>query len=164
MMPKGHSPLVVSWQTITRLFVMKFIPIFSILSAAVFAHLAQGETVRVTYDALYDNPTWPLSSAACSRALGAQWPTLGSVPNYPFVGGIPGLTWASTLCGTWWQLKYTASNGTTSNINITAVDAASYGFNISKTAFSSWVGSSGVAAGSVTATAVQLPPAGCGIF
>ena len=140
---------------------MRFIPTLAILSATVFARLAQSGTVRVTYDTLYDNPTWPLSSTACSSALGREWPTLGAVPNYPFLGGIPGLTWASPLCGTCWQLKYVASNGTTSIINITAVDTA-YTYNISKVAFSTWAGSSGVAAGSVTATAAQLSPASCG--
>ncbi|KAI9567406.1 Cerato-platanin [Boletus coccyginus] len=144
---------------------MRFIPSLAILSAAVLPCLAQSGTVKVTYDTDYDDPTWPLSKTACSNGvngLEAKWPTLGDVPSYPAVGGIPGLTWNSTLCGTCWQLQYVA-NGTTSTVNITAVDSG-YTYNIAETAFSTWAGSSGVAAGFVYATAVQVPAAGCKIF
>ncbi|KAH0832011.1 Cerato-platanin [Lanmaoa asiatica] len=127
--------------------------------------LAQSGTVKVTYDALYDNPALSLGNTVCSggvNGLESKWPTLGNVPNYPFVGGIPGLTWNSPLCGTCWQLSYLAPDGTTSTIAITAVDEA-YAFNIAENAFIAWAGSSGVTAGYVYATAVQVSPANCGI-
>jgi hypothetical protein len=144
---------------------MRFIPSLAILSAAVLPCLAQSRTTRVTYDSTYDISTWPLTSTACSNGvngLTAKWPTLGKIPNFPFLGGIPVLTWNSTLCGTCWQLVYVAPSGTTQSITITAVDAA-YSFNIGKGAFTALAGSAGVAAGSVVATAVQLAPAKCGI-
>ncbi|KAH0832021.1 Cerato-platanin [Lanmaoa asiatica] len=145
---------------------MIFISSLAILAAAALPCFAQSGTVKVTYDTMYDDPTWSLGNTACSNGvngLESKWPTLGNVPNYPFVGGIPGLTWNSTLCGTCWQLAYLAPNGTTSTIAITAVDEA-YTFNIAENAFSTWAGSSGVAAGYVNATAVQVSPADCGIY
>ncbi|KAI9573687.1 Cerato-platanin [Boletus coccyginus] len=144
---------------------MKVFSFLAILSAAVLPCLAQGGTVKVVYDATYDNPSWPLSGTACSNGangLQSKWPTLGVIPKFPNVGGIPGLTWNSPLCGTCWQLKYVGPNGATSTINIVAVDAAGT-FNIAKSAFTTWAGSAGVAAGSVTATAVQVPGSSCGI-
>ena len=141
---------------------MKLIPSLAILSAAVLPCLG---TSKVTYDATYDNPNWPLSGTACSNGvngLEAKWPTLGKIPNFPFVGGIPGLSWNSPLCGTCWQLSYVAPNGTTVTTTITAVDS-SQDFNIGKTAFTAWAGSSGIAAGSVIATATQVAASKCGI-
>ncbi|KAF8551951.1 Cerato-platanin [Imleria badia] len=145
---------------------MKFISSLAILSSAVFPCLAQSGNVRVTYDTLYNEATWPLSSTACSNGVNGlenKWPTLGNVPNYPFVGGVPGVVWNSTLCGTCWQLVYTAANGTVSNITVTAVDAAGT-FNLAEAAFSTLAGSSGVAAGAVNAVATQVLPADCGIL
>ncbi|KAF8555729.1 hypothetical protein OG21DRAFT_1410378, partial [Imleria badia] len=61
---------------------------------------------------------------ACSNGvngLEGKWPTLGDVPDNSFLGGIPGFTWNSTLCGTYWQLEYEAP---TNIMTIIAVDAA----------------------------------------
>ena len=144
---------------------MMFITSLVLLSSAILPCFAQSGNVRVTYNTLYDDPSWPLSSTACSNGVNGlenKWPTLGDVPNYPFVAGIPGLVWNSTLCGTCWQLEYDA-NGTKSLITVIAVDEAGT-FDVAEAAFSSWLGNSGVAAGAVNATATQLSPSDCGIY
>ncbi|KAG9312667.1 Cerato-platanin [Chiua virens] len=138
---------------------MKFLSMLAVLSAAVSPSIAQSGSVKVTYDSLYDNPNWSLGNTACSdgpNGLQSKWPTLGVIPGYPAVGGIPGLTWNSPLCGTCWQLSYVDSANMAHHIKITAVDAA-FTFNLAEDAFAGWAGPSGVAAGSIAATAVQVP-------
>ncbi|KAG6372453.1 Cerato-platanin [Boletus reticuloceps] len=137
---------------------MKFISSLAILSAAVLSCLAQSGNVRVTYDNMYDDPNYPLSGTACSNGVNGlenKYPTLGTIPNFPFVGGIPGLTWNSTLCGTCWQLTYIAPDGTIFGVEIFAVDEA-FTYNIAEEAFTTLAGSAGVAAGAVNATAFQV--------
>ncbi|KAG6333256.1 hypothetical protein ID866_5837 [Astraeus odoratus] len=137
--------------------------------AAIFApqtvFASPGSAASVTYDYNYQNPSFPLSSTACSNGdnglVTKGYPTLGSLPNFPNVGGIPGLVWNSPLCGTCWELVYTYPNGNTSTVVITAVDA-SYLFNLSPQAFGSLAGATGFAAGTVKATATQVPASSCG--
>ena len=145
---------------------MRLIPSLAILSSAVLPCLAYTRRARATYDYIYNNPNWALSNTACSNGVNGledKWPTLRDVPNYPFVGGVPGLTWNSTLCGTCWRLDYDAPNGTINIMKIIAVDAAGT-FNIAEAAFRTWAGSGGVDAGAVNTIATLLSPADCGIF
>ncbi|KAG9315494.1 hypothetical protein JVU11DRAFT_3108 [Chiua virens] len=77
---------------------MKFISTLAILSAAVLPCFAQSGNVKVTYVALYDDPSWPMDNTACSNGvngLASTGPTLGDVSGYSAVAGIPGLTWNS---------------------------------------------------------------------
>ncbi|KAG9315824.1 Cerato-platanin [Chiua virens] len=139
---------------------MKFISTLAVLSAAVLPSLAQSGSVKVTYVGLYDDPNWSLDSTACSNGangLDTKWAVLGDIPNFPAVAGIPGLTWNSPLCGTCWELSYDDGANMMHNITVTAVDAAYSTFNVAEDAFTSWAGTSGVAAGSIEATAVQVP-------
>ncbi|KAG9315826.1 Cerato-platanin [Chiua virens] len=132
---------------------MKFISSLAILSAAVLPCLAQ--SVKVTYVGLYDDPSWPMDSTACSNGvngLASKWPTLGDIPGYPLVAAIPGLTWNSTLCGTCWDLSYADGvDGT-----FIAVDAAYSTFNIAEYVFNDFAPGA-VQAGSFEATATQVP-------
>ena len=144
-----------------------FITSLILLSFAILPCFAQGGNVRVTYNTLYDDPSWPLSSTACSNGVNGlenKWPTLGDVPSYPFVMGIPGLVWNSTLCGTCWQLEYEYdADGDKIVTVVIAVDEAGT-FDVAEAAFSAWAGNSGVEAGAVNATATQISPSDCGIF
>ncbi|KAG9315825.1 Cerato-platanin-domain-containing protein [Chiua virens] len=138
---------------------MKFIFSLVILSAAVLPSLAQSGTAKVTYVGLYDNPDWPLDSTACSNGdngLDTKWPTLGDIPGYPLVAGIPGLTWNSPSCGTCWELSYVNDIGVTHTVTVTAVDAA-YTFNLAKSVFMELADASAVQAGFFEATAAQIP-------
>ncbi|KAG2351477.1 Cerato-platanin [Suillus spraguei] len=99
-----------------------------------------------------------LSSVACSNGLHH----FGSLPTFPRIGGIPNATWNSTLCGTCWNLKYTAANGSYQSINITAVDAADT-FNLSEEASEELTNSTVVAAGKVAVNATQIAVSYCGL-
>ncbi|KIJ64640.1 hypothetical protein HYDPIDRAFT_28574 [Hydnomerulius pinastri MD-312] len=144
---------------------MKFATVFA--SLAVFALPIFAETVEVTYNTNYDDASFPLSSTACSNGvngLESKYPTLGSIPNFPNVGGIPGLVWNSTLCGTCWTLTYTEESGSTNEIFIFAVDE-SYTFDISLSAMNLLTGGIAVEKGTVNATAAQwLTNVDCGSF
>ncbi|KAG1885076.1 Cerato-platanin [Suillus subluteus] len=122
--------------------------------------------VKVTYDDFYDNAATSLSDVACSNGanglLTKGYTTLGSLPSFPRIGGIPDLTWNSALCGTCWNLQYFTSAGTHESINITAVDAADT-FNLSLEAFDEFTDDTGVAAGGVYANSTLIDASFCGI-
>jgi hypothetical protein len=87
---------------------MKFTTLLTTL--VIFALPALADSAKVTYSTFYDNPNTFLGITACSNGaneLQAKYPTLGSIPHFPYVGGIPGLTWNSPKCGSCWQLTYT---------------------------------------------------------
>lgn len=146
---------------------MKFTAVLGALAAFVVPQVALAQsTVKVTYDLNYKNSTVPLNSTACSNGVNGLetrgYPTLGSLPTYPNTTGIPGLTWNSTLCGSCWTLSYTFSNGTTTKVTVTAVDAAST-FNMAPQPFGFLAGIDGYEAGSVQATAIQVAASECGL-
>ncbi|KIK95706.1 hypothetical protein PAXRUDRAFT_140072 [Paxillus rubicundulus Ve08.2h10] len=142
---------------------MKFTTVLA--TFAIFALPSLAETVDVTYSTFYDDPNTSLGITACSNGVNGlqeKYPTLGSIRNFPNVGGIPGLTWNSTLCGTCWQLTYTEDSGQTNTVNIVAVDGA-YTFNLSLEAMNTLTGGVAVEKGKVSATAVQVAASVCGM-
>lgn len=66
--------------------------------------------------------------------------------------------WNSTGCGTCWHLSY---NGI--SIDVTAVDTAGVGFDISLDAFNFFTQGQGEAAGFVFANATQVDASLCGL-
>jgi len=145
---------------------MKFTAILSAIAIFALPTLAATTgTVQVTYDTTYDNPNMSLGGTACSNGangLQAKYPTLGLIPNFPYVGGIPGLVWNSPLCGSCWQLTYTDASGKKNSINVVGVDA-SYSFNLSLKAMNALTGGIAVQKGAVSATAVQVAASICGM-
>ncbi|KAG1745933.1 Cerato-platanin [Suillus paluster] len=143
---------------------MKLSSAVALLSA--FALPAFATQYNVTYDTFYDNSATSLSQVACSNGVNGLltkgYTTFGSLPSFPDIGGIPGATWNSTLCGTCWQLEYTTSTGTYESIYVTAVDAA-YTFNLSEEAFNTLTDNTGIASGKVAATATQVATSFCGM-
>ncbi|KAG1770887.1 Cerato-platanin [Suillus placidus] len=133
---------------------------------SVFALPAFATQVNVTYTSFYDNSATSLSQVACSNGVNGLltkgYTTLGSLPSFPNIGGIPNLTWNSTLCGTCWNLKYTTPTGIQESIYFTAIDAA-YTINLSLEAFNVLTDNTGVAAGKVSATATQVATSFCGM-
>ncbi|THH02795.1 hypothetical protein EW026_g111 [Hermanssonia centrifuga] len=81
-----------------------------------------------------------------------------SLPNFPFIGGVQGVSWNSTLCGSCWELTY---NGTT--INVLAVDYAAAGFNIALEALDQLTYDQAVALGHVDAEFEQVSGTKCGL-
>ncbi|KAG2155973.1 Cerato-platanin-domain-containing protein [Suillus bovinus] len=120
----------------------------------------------VTYDPVYRNPNSSLVNVACSNGanglLTKGYTTFGSIPSFPNIGGVPGATWNSWLCGTCWSLQYTTPGGNQTTIFITAVDAA-YTFNISPQAFSNLTNSTSFEPGKVTANVTQVATINCGM-
>ncbi|KAG1885067.1 Cerato-platanin-domain-containing protein [Suillus subluteus] len=130
---------------------MKFtlaVTLISALALPVFAVPA-----NVTYDTAYTNP---------NSSLANGYTTFGSIPSFPNIGGVPGATWNSTLCGTCWSLKYTTSCGVQTTIFITAVDAA-YTFNVSPQAFNNLTNGTDVVTGKVAAEVTQVAASNCGM-
>ncbi|PSR80301.1 hypothetical protein PHLCEN_2v6773 [Hermanssonia centrifuga] len=119
--------------------------------------------VSISYDQAYDNTSTSLAEVACSDGsnglLTKGFTTLGSLPNFPSVGGaaaIPG--WNSTECGSCWELTF---NGTT--VTVLAVDHTEDGFNISEEAMNLLTGGQAVAVGRVDATVAQVNASACGL-
>ncbi|KIJ64641.1 hypothetical protein HYDPIDRAFT_112039 [Hydnomerulius pinastri MD-312] len=143
---------------------MKFAAAFATLAAIALPAVAS--TVQVTYNTIYDNPSTSLGITACSNGVnGLQtrgYPTLGTLPHFPYVGGVPGLTWNSTQCGSCWQLTYQVASGKKNTINIIAVDAAG-SFNLSLEAMNALTGGIAYQKGTVTASAVQVAASVCGM-
>ncbi|KAG1872452.1 Cerato-platanin [Suillus subalutaceus] len=138
----------------------------AVILSSVFALPAFAAQVKVTYDDFYDNAATSFSEVACSNGanglLTQGYTTFGSLPSFPFIGGVPHLTWNSALCGTCWNLQYFTSAGTHESINITAVDAADT-FSLSLEAFDELTDDTGVAAGGVYANSTQIDASFCGI-
>ncbi|KAG1786613.1 Cerato-platanin [Suillus plorans] len=138
---------------------------FAAVLLSAFALPAFATQVQVTYDNFYDNAATSLSNVACSNGanglLTKGFTTLGSLPSFPNVGGVPNVTWNSPLCGSCWELQYTTT-GISESIYITAIDAG-FTFDLSLPAFDELTANTGVPAGKVTATATQVAESFCGL-
>ncbi|OJA10298.1 hypothetical protein AZE42_05544 [Rhizopogon vesiculosus] len=144
---------------------MKFTHIVALLSAFATA-LAASVPVKVTYDGTYSNPDGSLNNVACSNGANGLvtqgYTTFSSLPSFPFIGGIPGATWNSPLCGTCWQLNYTTPTGNNTSVYITVVDLSAT-FNVSPETFNALTNNDLTTfnSGSFTASAAQVDAANC---
>jgi len=138
---------------------------FAAVLFSVFALPAFATQVEVTYDTFYDTASTSLADVACSNGanglLTKGFTTLGSLPSFPNVGGVPNVTWNSPLCGSCWELQYTTT-GVSESIYITAIDAG-FTFDLSLQAFDELTANTGVPAGKVPATATQVAESYCGL-
>ncbi|KAJ7890482.1 snodprot1 [Mycena olivaceomarginata] len=128
-----------------------------------FATAAFADTV--SYDKIYDNRATSLSAVACSNGangLETKFPTFGSLPKFPFIGGVGAVEgWDSANCGTCWQLTYAATKKT---INVLAVDHAAPGtFNIALQAMDVLTNNRSVELGRVPVTSKQVAASVCGL-
>ncbi|KAG2037841.1 Cerato-platanin [Suillus americanus] len=143
---------------------MKFTLAVALISALALPAFAV--PANVTYDPAYTNPNSSLATVSCSDGVNGLltkgYTTFGSIPSFPNIGGIPGATWNSTLCGTCWSLQYTTSCGVQTTIFITAVDAA-YTFNVSPQAFNNLTNGTGFESGKVAAEVTQVAASNCGM-
>jgi len=139
----------------------------SLIVLATLALPAFAQTyVSVAYDTTYDNSAQSMDTVACSNGvygLASAYPTFGSVPNFPYIGGAPAITgWDSPSCGTCWELTYSAGN-IDETIYITAIDVGSDGFVLSEEAMNTLTNGNAVAFGRVSATVTQVDPSSCGL-
>ncbi|KKA28836.1 hypothetical protein TD95_000280 [Thielaviopsis punctulata] len=129
---------------------------FSILSMVTGA-LA----VSLSYDNTYDNAGLSLDSVACSDGANGLitkgYSTLGSLPNFPYVGGAPAVSgWNSMACGSCWQLSY---NG--KSIYVLAVDAAPGGFNVAEAAMNALTNNQAAALGRIEVSSTEVASSFC---
>ena len=117
--------------------------------------------VLATYDATYDNRNGSLNGVACSNGangLVTEYPTFGSLPSFPNIGGAPGVTWNSPKCGSCWKLTSTTTGA---YLIYTAIDSSS-GFNIAEDAFKVINGGQ-IGQGTLEVDAQPVPRYLCGI-
>ena len=138
---------------------MKFAPVALLffLSSAYAASTSE----QVTYDQTYDNSKGSMDSVACSNGkngLAAKYPTFGALPDFPYIGGMQGVSWNSTKCGTCWSLTYKGNT-----INVLAIDVGSSGFNIALGAMNSLTNGQAIQLGRINADAVQVAKSNCGL-
>ena len=120
---------------------------------------ARSAPVLATYDAYYDNPNGSLNGVACSNGANGlvnYYPTFGSLPTYPYIGGAPGVAWNSPNCGGCWKLTNTKTGEW---IIYTAIDSSS-GFNIAESAFIA-VNGGRIGQGTLEVYAEEIPRSVC---
>lgn len=103
-------------------------------ATGVLAQSGNSGTIKVTYTYDYGNPQFSTYGVSCSDGKNGirtkyGYKTIGQVPTYPYVGGIPAANYNSTSCGSCWRLDY---GGQT--IIFTAIDHAGATFNIARPA------------------------------
>ena len=130
------------------------------LAVPVFAQ----KTWRLTYDTTYDDASLPLTSVACSNGphgfITEGFNTLGSLTNFPYVGGVYTVTgWGSPACGTCYEVTYNEAT-----IYVVAVDVAFEELNLSQKAMDALTGGQAVKLGVVDVTSVLVDGAACRPF
>ncbi|KAF8837218.1 Cerato-platanin-domain-containing protein [Paxillus ammoniavirescens] len=125
--------------------------------------LAQTTQTTLSYDANYDNANLSLSRVACSDGPNGleskNYTTLGSLPDFPFVGGVFTVDgWNSPQCGTCYAVTYGDVT-----INVLAVDVSKAGFTISQEGMDALTHNQAVALGRVNVTYELVDPQACGL-
>ncbi|KAL6856729.1 Cerato-platanin [Trichoderma novae-zelandiae] len=127
--------------------------------------IAPTTAIYVSYDTGYDDPSRPLTGVSCSDGANGlttrfHWQTQGQVSNFPYIGGVQGIEWNSTMCGSCHRLDYGGRS-----IHILAVDAAYHGgYNIALDALNNLTDGHAVGLGHVDAVATQVSVQECGLF
>ncbi|KAG5916067.1 hypothetical protein E4U61_003997 [Claviceps capensis] len=134
--------------------------ISSILTAAIMA--VSASAIRVSWDTGYDQANRSLREVACSdgsHGLLPRFPTQGSLPHFPNIGGSDSITgWNSPSCGTCWQLEYRGNK-----VKILAIDHVGVGFNIGQRAMDALTNGRSVEFGVVDAVVTPLAAGECGL-
>ena len=141
---------------------MKF-AVFAAAALALALPVFAQTTQTLSYDTTYDDASLSLTAVACSDGsnglITKGYTTLGSLPNFPNVGGVYTVTgWNSAGCGTCYNVTYGSKT-----ISVLAVDVALEGFNLSEEAMNALTGNQAVDLGRVEVTAVQVAASVCGL-
>lgn len=122
-----------------------------------------GVSVSVSYDQSYDVSTSSLNTAACGSVLIQKYPTFGSLPGFPHIGGAPTIAGSgSPNCGKCYQLHY-SGNGVDETITVLGVDQATGAFNIGLQAMNDLTNGQAVQLGRVTANYTEVEASQCGV-
>ncbi|KAF5310236.1 hypothetical protein D9619_010438 [Psilocybe cf. subviscida] len=135
--------------------------------APIAALVALTQAVNTSFDTVYDDGSQSLNNVACStgsNGLVARFPTFGSLPTFPNIGGAPAITgFNDPDCGSCWNLTFTNSKGAKKSIVITAIDVSTPDFNIGLKAMNTLTGNQAQQLGRVPITAARLAPSACGL-
>ncbi|EMD92796.1 hypothetical protein COCC4DRAFT_50890 [Bipolaris maydis ATCC 48331] len=138
---------------------MKF---FTAVSAAVLGFSSMASGITVSYDPGYDDASRSMDVVSCSdgsNGLASRFPTQGSLPRFPLIGGYQGIAgWNSPQCGTCYGLTY---NGKT--IYVLAIDHTGAGFNIAQAAMNQLTNGQAAALGRIDAQYQQVAVSNCGL-
>ena len=118
--------------------------------------------LRATFDVTYDNKDGSLNNVACSNGdngLAARFPTFGTIPSFPFIGGAFDIAFDSPNCGECWNITNPA-NGI--SIPMTAIDSAGAGFNMAQEVFAR-LNRDEIGQGSIDVIATKVAPSVCGL-
>ena len=137
---------------------MKSFTLFSSLFP--LAALTSAQTLqRLTYSQIYDNAGDSIDNAACGDQLSSKWPTFGSIPTFPAIGGSYAVgNFASPNCGSCWLLQNQTKDV---SVYFTAIDFAAEGFISSEETFFQIGGEAGLQAGSIEVWATQVDESNC---
>ena len=132
--------------------IISLVALFSVASA-----------VDVRYDTAYDNSQTSLSTVACSDGanglLTKKFTTFGSLPSFPNIGAAQAIGgWNSSACGSCWQISFEGQS-----INVTAIDHAGDGFNLSLEAMNTLTDGLAEELGVIDAQATQIDKSHCGL-
>ncbi|WEW58123.1 hypothetical protein PRK78_003590 [Emydomyces testavorans] len=121
---------------------------------------AVGGSVTLSYDPVYDNPNLDLNRVSCSDGpnglVTKGYRTAGSLPNYPYIGGVFTISWNSPNCGKCYKVNY---NG--KSIHITGVDHTDNGFNVAKRAMDDLTNGQAEHLGRIQVYYEDAPPSAC---
>ncbi|EJC99991.1 eliciting plant response-like protein [Fomitiporia mediterranea MF3/22] len=134
----------------------------TVISTLLFASTAFA--VRAGFDNTYDNAGGDMNTVSCStgsNGLEGRFPTFGDLPTFPNIGGSDSIAgFGSAECGSCWQLTFP---DTGVSINVTAMDHAADGFNLSQEALDTLTNGNAVQDGAVQVDAVEVDKSGCGL-
>ncbi|KAL6886826.1 eliciting plant response-like protein [Trichoderma evansii] len=133
----------------------------SVCKAAAVISVASAETVSVTFDTVYDDPSRSLSKVACWRKGTGFMPKLDWKLQKDAVGfiGIDAIrAFSSAQCFSCWKIEYGDKH-----ISLFAIDSADSGIVLSLNAMQSLTGGRARELVRIDATATQISLSNCGI-
>ena len=139
--------------------------VFAVLATVVASALAApsaSQTVTVSYDTTYDDPSTSLAEVACSDGpnglLTKHFTTFGSLPTKNIGGAAVIGGWGSAECGSCWTLTF---NGI--SVNVLAIDHTASGFNVATATLDTLTGGQAVFDGRINAEATPADASACGL-
>ncbi|KAJ5912196.1 Heat-stable 19 kDa antigen [Penicillium subrubescens] len=131
------------------------------LAAAVPAPAAEAVSVSVSYDPVYDVAGSSTNTVACGSVLNQKYPTFGSLPGFPHIGGALAVSGTgSPNCGKCYQLHF-SGNGVDKTITVLGIDTAPGGFNIGLRAMNDLTNGQAEQLGRVQATYTEVDISQC---
>ncbi|KAK1255504.1 hypothetical protein MKX08_009499 [Trichoderma sp. CBMAI-0020] len=132
-----------------------------ICQVAAIISLASAETVSVTFNSLYDDPSRPLSEVACWRKdtgfmPNLDWKIQKDALDFIGIDAIRGSSHAQ--CFSCWKLEYGDKH-----VSLFAIDSADSGFVLSLNAMQSLTGGQARELAHIDVEATQVDASNCGI-